>query len=160
MSKTVPGRIDHVVICVHHENLEDSVRRFSELLGAKFEGPFNSEGGLRVYVDFESGLEVYAPLTGDLARPEADPQRRFLAEHGEGIYRLSFGVRDPDQQAEHARSLGHPVAHVAGLPTTWLPGAVAPDWAERFGVWRQAFLAEPVHGVRLSLSRLDERGSD
>ena len=150
------GRIDFVGICVHLENMGDTVRRFSELLGVRFEGPFDSELGLRVSVDFNSGLEIYAPLTGDAARPAAEPYRRFLAEHGEGIYRLSFGVRSADDAAEHARSLGYPVPPAGGPPTAWQSGSSDPDWDERFDVWRHAALTEPIHGVRLSLTQIEQ----
>jgi hypothetical protein len=152
------GRIDYVGICVQLENMEDCVHRFSELLGVRFEGPFDSEQGLRVCVDFDSGLEIYAPLTGDAERPAAEPYRRFLAQHGEGIYRLSFGVRSADEAAGHGRSLGYLVAPAAGPPTAWQPGSAHPDWDERFDSWRHAALTEPIHGVRLSLTQI-ERGA-
>jgi hypothetical protein len=154
------GRIDYVGICVHLENMEDSVHRFSELLGVRFEGPFDSELGLRVCVDFDSGLEIFAPLTGDAARPAADHYRRFLAEHGEGIYRLSFGVGSADEAAERARALGYSVAPAAGPPTAWQEGSVRPDWEQRFDEWRHAALTEPIHGVRLSLTQIEPGAKD
>jgi hypothetical protein len=147
------GRIDFVGICVYLENMEDTVRRFSELLGVNFEGPFDSELGLRVCVDFDSGLEIYSPLAGDAARPTAEPYRRFLEENGEGIYRLSFGVPDVEAAAEQGRSLGYPVSPAGGPPTNWRPGSALPRWEERFD-WRHAALTEPIHGVRLSLTRI------
>lgn len=153
------GRTDVVGLCVHLENIEDCVDRFSELLGVRFEGPYDSEGGLRAYVDFDAGLEIYAPLTGDAARPDAEPYRRFLAEHGEGIYRVSFAVPDVDEAAEHGRSLGYPVTPPAGPPTAWQSGSARPDWDERFDSWRHAALTKPVHGVRLSFTRI-ERGTE
>lgn len=154
------GRIDFVGICVHLENLEDCVRRLSELLGVRFEGPFDSEHGLRVCIDFDSGLEIYAPLTGDAARPGAEPYRRFLEEHGEGIYRLSFGVRSADESGKQGRSLGYPVVVAAGPPTAWQSGSLRPDWDDRFDVWRHAALTEPIHGVRLSLTQIEQRVQD
>ncbi|MGE0000434.1 MAG: hypothetical protein AB7N61_25675 [Acidimicrobiia bacterium] len=82
-------RIDHIAICVRPENLEAAVTKFSELLDIKFEGPFPREkAGITYYLDWESGMEIYAPTNPAIAADRV----QFLEEHGEGMFRLVFGV--------------------------------------------------------------------
>src|SRR3954469_19683175 len=100
------NRIDHIAVCVRPENLESAVASFSELLAIKFEGPFISEAaGITYYLDWDSGMEVYAPCDKMLAADRI----KFLEEHGEGVFRLIFGVADIGDAVARARSLGYDV---------------------------------------------------
>ncbi|MGE0308383.1 MAG: VOC family protein [Acidimicrobiia bacterium] len=137
--------IDHIAICVRPENLESAVRQFSELLDITFEGPFpNEKAGITYYLDWESGMEVYAPTNPAVAVERV----QFLEEHGDGMFRLVFGVSDLDKAVDRARSMDQDVRQVSAFNMN-------PLWRERFDKMDEALLGTPVHGVRLAFSQIE-----
>jgi len=116
------NRIDHVAICVRPENLEAAVETFSELLDIKFEGPFESTNSVTYYLDWDSGMEVYAPSDRMLAADRFE----FLEEHGEGVFRVIFGVPDIGEAVTRARAMGHAV------PIEVSAFDLNPQWRDRF----------------------------
>ena len=110
---THPFQEHHVCIVVH--DLERAVRYY-ESLGM---GPWQDypKGGR--YVEFEVPnreasdamrykcldlanvqIQLCQPMEGD------SPQRRFLEQHGEGVYHLGFEVPDRDAAEAQGRALG------------------------------------------------------
>src|SRR3954453_22813223 len=145
------GRINHVAICVLPENLTAAVEDFSELLDIKFEGPLESTtAGITYYLDWDSGMEVYAPNDRMLA---AD-RFKFLEEHGEGLFRLIFGVADIGEAVERAHALGHELPHYGSAFN------MNPKWRDRFEKMDEALLREPVHGVRIAFSQMEPKDSE
>lgn len=142
------NRIDHVAILVRPENLESAVDHYSKLLGISFEGPFKSDSaGVTYYLDWTSGLEVYAPHDPVLA---AD-RFQYLEEHGEGVFRLIFGVPDIGEAVARARSMGHEV------PIEASAFDLNPEWEDRFEKMDEALMSEPIHGIRIAFSQIEPR---
>jgi hypothetical protein len=106
------GRIDHVIFAYgSHERAEETRDRMAALLGldldewmkpADLEAPFN----LRTWVHWEAGLEIICPLEG---REDQWFGTRILAERGEGICAVVFGVHDIDEACRRVEGLGLPV---------------------------------------------------
>lgn len=83
--------VHHVVWCIQPENLA-RVREFWErAIGLPLEELDLPELGLRVLISWKGGVEIMSPAypTGLMA----DAARRFLAERGEGVYSVVYGVR-------------------------------------------------------------------
>jgi 4-hydroxyphenylpyruvate dioxygenase-like putative hemolysin len=143
-----PSWIDHVVILVHLENLESARISFGELLALEWDGPYDiTERGFRIFVSWDGGIELMAVTDASLAVEQAD----HLAHHGEGLYRLIFGVPDIEQALERARALGVDGARrIDGLQ-------IDPSWSKRFKRIDEASLPSPGHGVRLTLAQIEPR---
>ena len=144
------NRIDHIAICVRPENLEAAVANFSELLDIKFEGPFPSEkAGITYYLDWESGMEISAPTDPALAADRV----KVLEEHGEGMFRLVFGVPDIGAAVDRARSMGQDVYEVSAFNMN-------PQWRTKFDKMDEALLSTPIHGVRVAFSQIEPTNPD
>jgi hypothetical protein len=82
-------RIDHIVMVAEPENVDSAAETFAKLLDIEWEGPFDAEEvGLRCYVSWDAGLELVAPFD----KAKMPDMAAFLGTHGEGIYRVVFGV--------------------------------------------------------------------
>jgi hypothetical protein len=139
------NRVSHVVYCVRAENLATVTAFLAEALGASFEASDRPELGLRIRIALESGLEIIAP------DPQLGPvPERFtnhLAERGEGVYDVVYGVRDLDEVIAHAARFAVGVTHRGSY-------ADLPPWRGRFDVFDEAHL-EPIHGLHLTLGRIE-----
>lgn len=142
------GRISHIVICVRAENIDAAAKDFTAVLGlGSLEGPFDKpDQGLRVYIDWEAGIEIVAPVND-----AATPLHAFLDEHGEGVLRVAFAVEDRDAALARVESAGHVVAARYDFLETF------PEWRNRFEFARESALGE-LHGVRLNLCQIRETG--
>jgi hypothetical protein len=84
--------VHHVVWCVAPENL-GSVRAFWEqTIGVALEELDLPELGLRVLISWEGGIEIMTPAYDNGTMVEL--ARQFLAERGEGVYSVVYGVRE------------------------------------------------------------------
>jgi len=99
------NRIDHVTWAAFPENQDDYVTKLSALGNTSFDGPIElREHGLRVWLSWESGLEVMSPVDPDASFAAA--VWAFLHQRGEGVFAVVFGVPDLDEATARARSLG------------------------------------------------------
>jgi catechol 2,3-dioxygenase-like lactoylglutathione lyase family enzyme len=92
----------YVVVAVHHRDAAArDWERFVGLEGSRYKD-IPKLGMRRMQFDVRSGmwLALVEPLG------EHSHQRRFLAEHPEGVYMVSVRVRDPAQTARELRSRG------------------------------------------------------
>jgi 4-hydroxyphenylpyruvate dioxygenase-like putative hemolysin len=142
------GRVNHVVIVVHRENLESAVEEFSRLLDLEFEGPFDStSGGLLVYIDIPAGIEVVAPYDRELATRHFD----HLEKHGEGVMTVAFGVADRAAAVSRAEGLGYEVWR-------WANGFdINEAWRDDIAVFDEAAISPTLHGVRLKFAEVVPR---
>ncbi|ADB52380.1 VOC family protein [Conexibacter woesei] len=104
-------KVHHICIAVH------DIERASEYYESVGIGPWQDYGSLAQYSDLEvpdvDGFfaSVYRTAqVGDLqlqlVQPGAgSPQRRFLDEHGEGIFHIGFEVGDIDESEAQAAAL-------------------------------------------------------
>lgn len=141
-------RIDHLAICVEPENLESAVATYARLLDLEFEGPFDlPAAGLRLYIDWDSGFEIYTPTDPSVAVDQA----RFLAEHGEGVFRLIVHVDDQGAALDRAEELGHrTLFHTSAFDLN-------EAWRDRYDVMDEAPIEGEVHGVRLNIGHFERR---
>jgi hypothetical protein len=135
------NRVSHVVYCLQPENLEAAAAFLHEALGATFEDSSRPELGLRIKISLESGLELIAPAP-DLG-PVPERFLQHLAEHGEGVYDIVYGVRDLDETVARAASFGVGVTHRGSF-------AHLPPWQGRMAVLDEAHL-EPLYGMHITL---------
>src|SRR5690606_23506956 len=124
-------RVSHVVYCLREENLERAAETLTKVLGAEFEEVHRPELGLRIFVSFRNGLELIAPSSA-VGAP-AERFTRFLAERGEGLYNIVYGVRDLDAPIERARQHGIGLTHRSSF-------AHVEPWVGRFDALEEAHL--------------------
>lgn len=100
--------INRVVIAVR--NLEESKKLYSDMLGATFVdahwtgAPF----GIHVAISWDAGIELCAPMSG---RESDSAVSQFLAQKGEGIMNVYFGVDDADVSMGRAAANGYSCIH-------------------------------------------------
>lgn len=100
--------INRVVIAVR--NLEQSKKLYVDMLGATFQDahwtgePF----GIHVAISWDAGIELCAPMPG---REHNSAVSQFLAQKGEGIMNVYFGVDDADVAMAHAAASGYTLIH-------------------------------------------------
>lgn len=138
-------RVSHVVYCLRPENLDRAAAFCTEVLGARFEDSSRPELGLRILISLRSGLELIAPDPALGVAPARFTD--FLAERGEGVYDVVYGVRDLDETAARAAEHGVGVTHRGSF-------AHVPPWQGRMDVLDEAHL-EPVFGMHLTLGRIE-----
>nr|WP_087573181.1 MULTISPECIES: hypothetical protein [unclassified Sphingomonas]AJW29509.1 hypothetical protein pJE1_087 [Sphingomonas sp. JE1] len=100
------NRLDHITWAAQPENQRAHVERLSTLCRTEFDGPIElADYGVRVFLSWESGLEVVSPT--DESKAFAQAVRKHLDERGESLFAVVFGVPDLADAQAHARSLGH-----------------------------------------------------
>jgi hypothetical protein len=112
--------VDHVVWITYPDKIDAAAAELGTLCNVKMEGPWvRDDIGLTICVSWEAGLELVAPHS---ERTDFNgPLHDHLAERGEGMYAIVFGVRDIQAAAERARFLGYsPGAFMTeGTDTPW-----------------------------------------
>jgi methylmalonyl-CoA/ethylmalonyl-CoA epimerase len=135
------NKVDHVVFMVWPENLDAARSTFQTMLGVTFEGPIDAAAqGVRIYIDWDAGIELMSPVDPDTA---VAPMR-FLRERGEGVWRIVFGVASVDDALAQAATVG--VHELFRAPNCI---ELSPSWSERFERIDECPM-ETVHGVSLS----------
>jgi catechol 2,3-dioxygenase-like lactoylglutathione lyase family enzyme len=100
--------INRVVVAVR--NLEQSKKVYIDMLGATFQDahwtgePF----GIQVAISWDAGIELCAPMPG---REHDSAVSQFLAQKGEGIMNVYFGVDDADVAMARAAANGYSLIH-------------------------------------------------
>lgn len=140
-------RVSHVVYCLREENLERAADFLTKVLGAEFEEVHRPELGLRIFISLRNGLELIAPSS--VVGTPAERFTTFLAERGEGLYNIVYGVRDLDPPIERARELGVAVTHRGSF-------AHVEPWIGRFDAIDEAHL-EPFCGMHITLGQIEPR---
>jgi methylmalonyl-CoA/ethylmalonyl-CoA epimerase len=105
----MPGvKLHHVVYCVRPEHQDEAVAFWSDLGCTFVEIPLVAEG-IRVFLDWSSGVEIIAPAeqTGtETARFQA-----FLDEKGEGTYAVVVRTDEVDGPTNVATRYGAKVCY-------------------------------------------------
>jgi hypothetical protein len=146
MATRPTGKVDHVILCVEPSNAQAAVAALENLLEITFEGPYDLQDGLLVWVDWDSGMEIFTPVDPE----KAVAQRTFLDTHGEGIYRICFNVRDRDATLARAQEMGYPAAAKYDIRD------LHPDWDARFSVGKESHIA-PIFGLSLNICEIQEK---
>jgi methylmalonyl-CoA/ethylmalonyl-CoA epimerase len=138
-AEPVLRRLDHVAIVV--EDTQRALLHFRDRLGLPVvHQEDNAPAKVRLtYLDAGNAyLQLVQPLDPDA------PAARALAEHGEGLHHICFGVEDPLAAAAALAGRGAPPVAPGsgrGLPSAFVPGP-------------------PEHGVRIECTRLAEPGGE
>ncbi|WP_072807465.1 hypothetical protein [Rhodococcoides yunnanense] len=114
------NHVDHVVWVAHLDSQAAHADKLGALAGQSLEGPFDrTDLGVRIYMSWETGLEILSPLPNY----DSDFNRMLvaaLAERGEGVLAVVFGVPDLEEARERARlagySPGDPIATAGDAP--------------------------------------------
>ncbi len=101
-------RVHHVVFCVRHEHQEEAADVW-RALGLTFVRLELADVGLRVFIDWEAGIELIAPVPG--AGEVAEAYTSFLATHGEGFFSVVMAVAEVEGPTAVARRYGAAVAY-------------------------------------------------
>lgn len=141
------GRVSHVVFRVEPDHLDELRDLFLAIGAEPFELVDDPELGLRVWVSFDSGIEIIAPVY-ETGRAYA-AVRAVLDQHGEGFHNLVFGVADLEAAATAAASVG--VAEIRRVSFTG-----SPRWEDQFVQIEELMLA-PLHGVPVVPAVLEPR---
>jgi len=96
--------VNRVMIAVH--DIEKAKRHYSDLLGATFtDADWTGEPfGINVSIAWNAGIELCAPMAG---RELDSAVSQFLANRGEGVMNVFFGVDDGDAAYERAVAQGY-----------------------------------------------------
>ena len=143
--------VNRVIIAV--EDLDESVAFYSELLGAVFEDiSWTGEAyGIRVAVSWDAGIELCAPMPG---RQEDSIMSPFLAEHGEGVVIVVFGVDDADEARARAERAG--VESL--LPVDYSQEQIDQHLGGHFRTYKEYFLNSASKcGCILTLAQIDAK---
>jgi hypothetical protein len=113
-------QVNLVAFVVYPENVTRYVETAEKLFDIKFErmhGPtiIGAHDQRDAYVDFNSGIEILAPLDRDCAT--CTELFEFLDTHGEGIHGVVFGFEELDAPVANARSLGFTPREHAAFPS-------------------------------------------
>jgi methylmalonyl-CoA/ethylmalonyl-CoA epimerase len=92
------------MIAVH--DMEKAKQQYSDLLGATFlDADWTGEPfGINVSIAWDAGIELCAPLPG---REQDSAISQFLAQRGEGLMNVFFGVDDGDEANDRAAAQGY-----------------------------------------------------
>jgi len=108
--KKFRNHIDHVAWISRLENIEANVRELEKLAGAKLTRFERKDMGFVMYISWEAGLEVVAPL--ETPTEFNQMLRDWLDTRGEGVMSVVFGVKDLDKHKARLEALGFEVGPV------------------------------------------------
>lgn len=141
--------VHHVVWCVAPENL-DRVRAFWErVVGIPLEAIDLPELGLRVLISWEGGIEIMTPAYPSGTMAEA--ARHFLAERGEGVYSVVYGVRDIESVIEAFGAKGGQLLFRDTIDADAVEARALSD-GERFSILQAGF--DDYCGMRICLQEI------
>ena len=128
------NHVDHVVWITHLNNQAARVQELSKMFKAEFLGPREfPDMGMCIYVCWESGLEIVAPLNEDT--PQANQLRKRLEERGEGFLAVVFGVPDIMAAREHVLKLGY-------TPSDVIEYAGQKPWSNKLETFKEVIVTE------------------
>lgn len=111
------NHIDHVTWISRLDTLEANVAELERLSGAKLTRFQREDMGFVMYISWEAGLEVVAPMQNRTDFNQA--MTEWLAARGEGIMGVVFGVDDLDKHKARLEALGYEVGpEMDDLPTS------------------------------------------
>ncbi|MGB8363785.1 MAG: hypothetical protein ACLQUZ_17455 [Rhizomicrobium sp.] len=115
--KKFVNHIDHVTWISRIENIEANVARLEMVTEAKLVRFERGDMGFVMYLNWEAGLEVVAPLTERTEFNQALYDR--LESHGEGLLGIVFGVENLEKHKEKLEAKGLQIGPLMDdLPTS------------------------------------------
>jgi predicted enzyme related to lactoylglutathione lyase len=146
--------LHHVVWCVEPENLE-RVRSFWEgVIGVALDELDLPDLGLRVLISWQGGVEIMTPAYASGSMAEA--ARHFLAERGEGVYSVVYGVRGIEDVVTSFAESGGRLLFRETIPPDAVEARKLSD-TDRFSVLQAGF--DDYCGMRVCLQEILPEGS-
>lgn len=143
--------INRIVVAV--ENLENSKKFYSEVLGATFyEANWTGESfGIEVAISWDAGIELCAPMLG---REDDSAVSPFIAKNGDGVMSVIVGVSDAVFAKNKAESAGvasfHSLDYSQEEIDNYLGGM--------FNKYQEFFLNSAQQcGFSIALAQIDEK---
>jgi hypothetical protein len=142
--KKFTNHIDHVAWISRPETLAANIARLEELADAKLTRFERKDMGFVMYINWEAGLEVVAPLS----EPTEFNQwlSHWLDTRGEGVMSVVFGVRDLDRHKARLEALGFPVGEL-------MDDHPSSPWHDKLVLWER--LAGEVMNTNFILGDID-----
>jgi hypothetical protein len=142
--KKFTNHIDHVAWISWPQNLEANIAQLEKLTGAKLTRFERKDMGFIMYISWEAGLEVVAPME----EPTEFNQwlRGWLETKGEGVMSVVFGVRDLDRHKARLEALGVPVGEL-------MDDHPDSPWHDKLVLWERQ--AGEVMGTNFILGDID-----
>jgi hypothetical protein len=140
------NHVDHVVWISRLENAEKNIADLEAVTGGKLVRCDRDDMGVVLFIDWDCGLEVVAPMSvrNDFNQGLHDR----LETHGEGLLGVVFGVENLDKHKEKLAAKGMFVGPLMG------DSADAP-WLDKL-ILRERF-APPVINSWMVLGQIDYR---
>ena len=130
--------IDHVAIAVR--DLEAASSFFTKLLGTSFGEIMEFDEIAMKSVISPEGIELVTPTTSE------SQVAKFLEKRGEGLFALSFRVKDADKSAAEAETMG-----------VRITGRIERDKITRFKKLKETFThPKDGHGVQFLFTEYEE----
>lgn len=143
--------VNRVMIAVH--DMDKAKRLYSDLLGATFVdadwtgAPF----GINVAIAWDAGIELCAPMPG---REQDSAVSQFLAQRGEGVMNVFFGVDDGDAARDRAAALGYGCVNALD----YTQAEIDQHLGGLFSRYQEITLASGAQcGFAITLARIDEK---
>jgi hypothetical protein len=95
--------------------------------------------GISVWLSMEGGLEIVSP-TENSDNPFAIQMRAHLAERGEGLLGVVFGVPDIEEALDRARGLGYQPSELFGVAET-------DSWKHQVTALKESVVGEFMNSV-------------
>ncbi len=115
--KKFVNHVDHVTWISRMENIEANVAMLETLTDGNLLRFERADMGFVMYLDWDSGLEVVAPMEEKTAFNQALHDR--LETHGEGLLGIVFGVENLEKHKEKLEARGLAVGPLMDdLPTS------------------------------------------
>jgi hypothetical protein len=113
------NHVDHVVWISRLETLDANVAELERITEAELQYYVRKDLGFAMYISWEAGLEIVAPLPEPTAFNEE--LHEWLAARGEGVKSVVFGVRDLEAHKARLEALGFDVGPELQSPadTPW-----------------------------------------
>lgn len=108
--KKLVNHVDHVTWICRLENLETNVAKLEKLADAKMTRFERRDMGFVMYLCWEAGLEMVAPL--DEPTEFCRMMNHWLNTRGEGVMSIVYGVRNLEKHRQRVEALGYQVGPI------------------------------------------------
>jgi len=144
-----PQGVNRVVIAV--KDLDKAVETYSRLLGGTFHDLSSGADsyGVRVFINWEAGIELCSPLPGRNSYVE-----QIISKRGEGLMGVVFCVDDVDEAHGQAKELGIGVVALIEYDQQYIDQ----HFGGRFRKYKEYMLkSADLHGVGAIIGQIEPK---
>jgi len=150
MASGAMSKVHHVVWCVRPESFPRVRAFWEQAMGMPLDELDLPELGLRVLISWNGGVEIMAPAhpTGLMV----EPAKQFLADRGEGVYAVVYGVRGIEKTVSAVEQLGARLLFRETITPDEVDARGLSEPGERFAILQAGF--DDFCGMRICLQEL------